>query len=89
MTVSFIPNGTRILVEQEEPETVTSAGVVIAAAAAQQKPTGHVVAVGKDAKRFKKGDRVLFLQMTGVEAQLAEGVFLIFDEGDILGTLPK
>lgn len=79
------PLGKRVLIKQVEQEEVTKSGIVLPGTASKEKPiTGEVLAVGKDVKDVKAGDKVIFEKYTGTEVKDGDDSFLILDIENVL-----
>ena len=79
------PLGKRVLIEQVEQEEVTKSGIVLPGTASKEKPiTGEVLAVGKEVKDVKAGDKVIFEKYSGTEVKDGDDSFLILDIDNVL-----
>ena len=79
------PLGKRVLIKQVEQEEVTKSGIVLPGTASKEKPiTGEVLAVGKEVKDVKAGDKVIFEKYTGTEVKDGDDSFLILDIDNVL-----
>ena len=79
------PLGKRVLIKQVEQVEVTKSGIVLPGTASKEKPiTGEVLAVGKEVKDVKAGDKVIFEKYTGTEVKDGDNSFLILDIENVL-----
>ena len=79
------PLGKRVLIKQVEQEEVTKSGIVLPGTASKEKPiTGEVLAVGKEVKDVKAGDKVIFEKYSGTEVKDGDDSFLILDIDNVL-----
>ena len=79
------PLGKRVLIKQVEQEEVTKSGIVLPGTASKEKPiTGEVLAVGKEVKDVKAGDKVIFEKYSGTEVKDGDNSFLILDIDNVL-----
>jgi len=79
------PLGERVLIKQTEQEEVTKSGIVLPGTASKEKPiTGEVLAVGKEVKDVKAGDKVIFEKYSGTEVKDGDDSFLILDIDNVL-----
>ena len=79
------PLGKRVLIKQVEQEEVTKSGIVLPGTASKEKPiTGEVLAVGKEVKDVKAGDKVIFEKYSGTEVKNGDDSFLILDIDNVL-----
>ena len=75
----------RVLIKQVEQEEVTKSGIVLPGTASKEKPiTGEVLAVGKEVKDVKAGDKVIFEKYSGTEVKDGDDSFLILDIDNVL-----
>ncbi|MBK8326336.1 MAG: co-chaperone GroES [Moraxellaceae bacterium] len=86
----------RVVVRREEQETKTAGGIILAGSAAEKPSQGVVLAVGNGqvtdsgevrALDVKVGDKVLFGQYAGTTVKVDGEELLIMKESDILGVL--
>jgi len=85
--------GDRVIVKQDEAETTTAGGLILASEAKEKPQTGVVLAVGegkpdKDGKLIpvpvKVGDKVLYSKYGGTEVTTGGEDVLILRADDIL-----
>ena len=75
----------RVLIKQVEQEEVKKSGIVLPGTASKEKPiTGEVLAVGKEVKDVKAGDKVIFEKYSGTEVKDGDDSFLILDIDNVL-----
>ncbi|PHS57362.1 MAG: co-chaperone GroES [Alcanivorax sp.] len=94
--VGIKPLHDKLLVERDEPEQTTAAGIIIPESGKERPKTGLVVAVGdgalntetgeRIAMSIKEGDRVIFSSYAGDEIKVGDEEYLLLREGDILAT---
>jgi chaperonin GroES len=91
MSVPISPIADYVLVEQEkkEPETKTASGFFIAGATATDNKVAVVLAIGKDIKQVKVGDKIIYKGYSTTEVTLQYGgsKYLLVKEEDILATV--
>jgi chaperonin GroES len=92
------PLGNKVLIQRDEAETQTDAGIYLPESAKDTPRTGVITAVGTGAINtetgerielsLKKGERVIFSSYSGTEIKLegAEGL-LIMGEDEILAVI--
>lgn len=61
MATNIQPVADYVLVQPEEAETKTKTGLYLTQSAQEKPETAKVVAVGKDVKSVKVGDRILYI----------------------------
>lgn len=88
------PLGDRVIVQRDEADDRTEAGIYLPEQAKDTPKSGVVLAVGDGALNtdtgervpleIKKGDRVIFSSYAGTEIKLEDEEYLIMSENDIL-----
>ena len=91
--MKLVPLADRVVLKQTEAEEVTASGIVLAGAAAQEKPMqGTVIAVGpggvvngeKVEMTVKVGDTVIYSRFGGNNVKIDKEEFVIVRQDDIL-----
>ncbi len=85
--MEFKPLADRILVKPLESEEKTKGGIVLPETAQEKPQEGEVLAVGKDVKEVKKGDKVLFTKYSPTEIKIDDEELYVLKEEDILGII--
>jgi chaperonin GroES len=65
MAVKIQPLADYVVVQADKPEEKTASGLYLTQGAQEKPDTALVVAVGKDVKSLKVGDRILFVEEYG------------------------
>ncbi|MCQ2170708.1 MAG: co-chaperone GroES [Bacteroidales bacterium] len=85
------PLADRVLVEPQEAQTKTAAGLYIPDTAKEKPQQGKVLATGPGKKdepmEVKEGDIVLYGKYSGTEVTVDEKKYLIVKQSDILAIL--
>jgi chaperonin GroES len=89
MTTSITPLADRLVAVREEAESKTASGLFLPDAAKEKPVVAKVVAVGKDVKEVKVGDRIVYKEYAPTELKTNGEEFLILKEEDVLATLAK
>lgn len=89
MSAPLKPLADRIVAVREEAETKTASGLYIPEAAKEKSVLAKVVAVGKDVKEVKVGDRIVYKEYSVTELKTDGREYLIIKEEDVLATLAK
>lgn len=87
MSSAITPLADYIVAQAEAPETKTASGLYISAAAQEKPKTVKVVAVGKDVKSVKIGDRIIHKSFTTTEIKMGKDEFVIVKEEDVIATV--
>jgi chaperonin GroES len=90
--MSLKPLGDRVIVKQDEAETTTASGIVLASSAQEKPQRGTVIAVGEGKldnngnlvkPGVKKGDSVIYSKYGGTEVKVDGEEFVILRADDI------
>ena len=87
MGMSIKPLADRIVAVREAAETKTASGLFLPDGAKEKPVVATVVAVGKEVKEVKVGDRVVYKEYAPTELKVGGEEFLILKEEDVLATL--
>lgn len=78
------PFGERVAIKVLQPEEKTAGGLIVATSKASSN-RGEIVALGEEVKEyFKLGDKVIFLQNTGVNYTDGSEDYKILNTKDVL-----
>ncbi len=83
------PLADRIVARQMEAESKTAAGILLPDSAKEKPLMAEVVAVGKDVKEVKVGDRVLYKQFKADEIKAGTEEFLLLKEEDVMAVVKE
>ena len=85
------PLAVRVLIEPQEAQTKTAAGIYIPDTAKEKPQQGKVIAAGPGKKdepmEVKAGDVVLYGKYAGTEVTVEDKKYLIVKQSDILAIL--
>ena len=81
------PLADRIVAKPIEAETKTAAGILLPDQAKDKTQVAEVVAVGKDVKEVKTGDRIVHAEYGPDRFKQDDQDFLIVKEKDVLAVL--
>jgi chaperonin GroES len=87
MSTSLQPLADYIVAQAEEAETKTASGLYLPEKAAEKPKTAKVVAVGKEAKQVKVGDRIVYKSYSTTEVKVGTEEYILVKEEDILATV--
>jgi chaperonin GroES len=87
MGMSIKPLADRIVAVREAAETKTASGLYLPDGAKEKPVVAKVVAIGKEVKEVKVGDRVVYKEYAPTELKTGGEEFLILKEEDVLATL--
>lgn len=89
MSAALKPLAGGIVAVREQAETKTASGLYLPDAAKEKPVTAKVVAVGKDVKEVKVGDKVVYKEYSVTELKVDGDEYLIIKEEDVLAVLAK
>ncbi len=87
MSTTLQPLADYIVAQAEEAATKTASGLYLPDNAAEKPKTAKVIAVGKDAKQVKAGDRIVYKSYSTTEVKVGSEEYILVKEEDILATV--
>lgn len=87
MSAPLQPLGDYVVAQAEEAESKTASGLYLPEAAKEKPKTSVVVAVGKDVKQIKVGDRIVYKSYSQTEVKVGKDEYILVKEEDILATV--
>lgn len=87
MSVSIQPLADYVVAVGEEAEAKTASGLYLPDNAKEKPKTSKVVAVGKDVKQVKVGDRIVYKSYSTTEVKVGQDEYILVKEEDILATV--
>lgn len=87
MSAPLQPLGDYVVAQAEEAESKTASGLYLPEAAKEKPKTSIVVAVGKDVKQIKVGDRIVYKSYSQTEVKVGKDEYILVKEEDILATV--
>lgn len=87
MSTPLRPLADRIVAVREKAETKTASGLYLPDAAKEKSVVAKVLAVGKDVKEVKAGDKIVYKEYAPTELKTGGVEYMILKEEDILATL--
>lgn len=81
------PLGDYVVAQAEEAQTKTASGLYLPEKAAEKPKTAKVVAVGKEAKQVKVGDRIVYKSYSTTDVKVGTDEYILVKEEDILATV--
>lgn len=95
--VNIKPLHDKIIVERDEPESMTAAGIILPESGKERPKSGTVIAVGDGTLNTETGeripltiaagDKVIFTSYAGTEVKLGDNEYLIMNEADVLAVI--
>jgi chaperonin GroES len=87
MSTPLQPLGDYVVAQAEEAESKTASGLYLPGNAQEKPKTAKVVAVGKEAKQVKVGDRIVYKSYSNTDVKVGSEEFILIKEEDILATV--
>ena len=87
MITPLQPLGDYVVAVGEEAETKTASGLYLPDKAQEKPKTAKVVAVGKEVKQVKSGDRIVYKSYSTTEVKVGSEDYILVKEEDILATV--
>jgi len=87
MSTPLQPLGDYVVAVGEVAATKTNSGLYIPENAAEKPLTAKVVAIGKDAKHVKVGDRIVYKSYSTTDVTVGGDAYILVKEEDILATV--
>lgn len=87
MNSPITPLGDRVVALREKAATKTAGGLYLPDNSKEKPVLANVVAVGKDAKAVKVGDKIVYKEYSTTELTVNGTEYLVVKEEDILGTV--
>jgi chaperonin GroES len=85
MGVKVQPLADYVVATPEEAATRTLSGIYLPDKAAEKPQIAKVLAVGKDVKQVKVGDRIIHKSYSTTEVKIESEEYVLIKEEDILG----
>lgn len=87
MSVPIQPLADYVVAEQEEAQTKTASGLYLPDNAQEKPKVAKVLAVGKEVKQVKTGDKIIYKSYSTTEVKLGADDYLLIKEEDVLATV--
>ncbi len=87
MSVPIQPLGDYVVAQQEAAETKTASGLYLPGNAQEKPKVAKVLAVGKDSKQVKVGDKIIYKGYSTTDVKLGKEEYILVKEEDVLATV--
>ena len=87
MSVPIQPLADYVVAQQEAADTKTASGLYIPGNVQEKPKVAKVLAIGKDIKNVKVGDRIIYKGYSTTEVKLGKDEYILVKEEDVLATL--
>ena len=87
MAVPISPLGDNVVAETIEASTKTASGLYLPDSASEKSKAAVVVAVGKDVKEVKVGDKIVYESYSNTDIKVDGKEYIIVKEDKVLATV--
>lgn len=87
MSVPIQPLADYVVAQTEEAATKTASGLYLPGGAQEKPKVAKVVAVGKEVKDLKVGDRIIYKSYAQTDIKIDTTEYLLVKEEDVLATV--
>ena len=87
MSTHIQPLADYVVAQQEEAASKTASGLYLPDKATEKPKIAKVLAVGKDVKQVKVGDRIIYKSYSTTEIKLDKDEYILVKEEDLLATV--
>lgn len=87
MSVNIQPLADYVVAEAEKAEAKTASGLYLPNNAQEKPKVAKVLAVGKDVKQLKVGDRILYKSYSTTDVKVGSDEYILVKEEDVLATV--
>jgi chaperonin GroES len=87
MAVPIEPLADYVVAQQEAVENKTASGLYIPGGAQEKPKVAKVLAVGKDVRNVKVGDRIIYGGYSNTDVKLGKDAYMLVKEENIYATV--
>jgi chaperonin GroES len=87
MSFNIKPLSDYLVAQQESPEIKTASGLFLTENAQEKPKVAKVMAVGKDVKQLKVGDRIIYKSYSSTDVKHEGSEYILVKEEDVLATV--
>lgn len=87
MSVPIQPLADYVVAQAEEAATKTASGLYLPDNAKEKPQTAKVVAVGKNVREVKVGERIIYKSYSTTDVKVAGSDYILVKEEDVLATV--
>lgn len=87
MAVPIQPLADYVVAQQEEVSTKTASGLYIPGSAQEKPKVAKVLAVGRDVKNVKAGDRIIYGGYSNTDVKMDNVTYMLVKEENIYATV--
>lgn len=86
-SVNIQPLADYVVAENEKAEERTASGLYLPNQAQEKPKTAKILAVGKQVRDLKVGDRIIYKSYSATEVKVGSDNYLLVKEEDVLATV--
>lgn len=87
MSTKIQPLADYVVAQQEEAESKTASGLYLPDKAQEKPKVAKVLAVGKEVKQLKAGDRIIYKSYSTTDVKVGSDEYILVKEEDVLATV--
>ncbi len=87
MSVPIQPLADYVVAQTEEAATKTASGLYLPGGAQEKPKVAKVVAVAKEVKNVKVGDRIIYKSYSNTDVKVGADEYILVKEEDVLATV--
>jgi chaperonin GroES len=87
MSVPIQPLADYVVAQQEEASNKTASGLYLPENAQEKPKVAKILAVGKDVRQLKVGDKVIYKGYSTTDVKLGADNYILVKEEDVLATV--
>ena len=87
MSINIKPLSDYLVAQQEVAETKTASGLFLTENAQEKPKIAKVLAIGKNVKQIKVGDRIIYKSYSTSDVKLGSDAYILVKEEDVLATV--
>lgn len=87
MSTTIQPLASYVVAVGDEPEIKTASGLYLPEKAAEKPKLAKVIAVGKEVKQLKVGDRIIYRSYSTTDVKVDRDEYILVKEEDVLATV--
>lgn len=87
MSVPIQPLADYVVAQAEEAQTKTASGLYLPGGAQEKPKVAKVVAVAKEVKNVKVGDRIIYKSYSNTDVKVGSDEYILVKEEDVLATV--
>lgn len=87
MSSPLQPLSDYVVAQAEQAESKTASGIYLPQNAQEKPKTAKILAIGKEVKQLKVGDRIVYKSFSPTEVKVGSEDYILVKEEDVLATV--